>query len=86
MHLLAYGEKVKDADFLLFYLGWDERWGTKEYFGDYPCIDDSVLDHILCCKKQVFFFQRGTESGHITDGMKRLWLRCQTTSDTKYKL
>ena len=46
-HLLAYGEKVKDADFLLFYLGWDERWGTKEYFGDYPCIDDSVLEHIL---------------------------------------
>lgn len=28
-HLLAYGEKVKDADFLLFYLGWDERWARR---------------------------------------------------------
>ena len=45
--MLPYGEKVKEADFLLVYLGWDEFWGTKEYFGDYPCIDDSVLDYIL---------------------------------------
>ena len=45
--LLPYDEKVKDADILLFYLGWDERWGTEAYFGDYPCIDDSVLDFIL---------------------------------------
>ena len=33
-HLLPYGEKAANADFLLFYLGWDERWGTEEYFGD----------------------------------------------------
>lgn len=45
--LLRYGDKVKQADFLLFYLGWDVRWGTEAYFGDYPCIDDSVLDFIL---------------------------------------
>ena len=46
-HLLPYGEKIEEADFLLFYLGWDERWSTEEYFGDYPCVDDSVLDFIL---------------------------------------
>ena len=45
--LLRYGEKVEQADFLLFYLGWDVRWGTDAYFGDYPCIDNSVLDYIL---------------------------------------
>ena len=45
--LLPYGEKVKEADFLLFHLGWDMRWGTEAYFGDYPCIDDAVLDLIL---------------------------------------
>ena len=45
--LLPYGEKVKEADFLLFYLGWDDRWGTEAYFGDYPCIDDAVLKLIL---------------------------------------
>jgi kynurenine formamidase len=46
--LRPYGEKVNEADFLLFYTGWDSRWGTDDaYFGDYPCVDDAVLDHIL---------------------------------------
>ena len=45
--LHPYGEKVNEADFLLFYTGWDSRWGTEAYFGDYPCVDDAVLDHIL---------------------------------------
>ena len=42
-----YGDKVTQADFLLFDLGWDKRWGTDAYFGDYPCIDDEVLDMII---------------------------------------
>ena len=46
-HLSRYGPKAATADFLLFYLGWDARWGSEAYFGDYPCIDDSVLEYIL---------------------------------------
>ena len=46
-HLAPYGEKAEQADFLLFNLGWDTRWGTPSYFGDYPCLDDEVMDHIL---------------------------------------
>ena len=46
-HLSRYGTKAETADFLLFYLGWDTRWGSEAYFGDYPCIDDSVLEYIL---------------------------------------
>ncbi len=45
--LQKYGEKVKQADFLLFNLGWDKLWGTDAYFGDYPCVDDEVLDFII---------------------------------------
>lgn len=45
--LSRYDDKVQKADFLLFYLGWDARWGADAYFGDYPCIDDAVLDFIL---------------------------------------
>lgn len=41
------GSKIDQADFLLFYLGWDKYWGTEAYFGDYPCIDDEVLDYII---------------------------------------
>ena len=45
--LAPYGERVQQADFLLFNLGWDKRWGTESYFGDYPCLDDAVMELIL---------------------------------------
>ena len=45
--LRRYGEKTEKADFLLFNLGWDKRWGSASYFEDYPCIDMEVLDFIL---------------------------------------
>ena len=45
--LAPYGDDVAKADFLLFHLGWDARWGTDAYFGEYPCIDDEVLALIL---------------------------------------
>ena len=45
--LRPYGDLVRQADFLLFNTGWDSKWGTPEYFGDYPCIDEEVLDLII---------------------------------------
>jgi len=42
-----YGNKAEQADFLLFNLGWDKYWGTEAYFGDYPCVDDEVLNYII---------------------------------------
>ena len=45
--LARYGDAVAKAEFLLFCTGWDEKWGTPDYFGDYPCIDGDVLDLIL---------------------------------------
>lgn len=45
--LASCGERAEAADFLLFNLGWDKRWGEASYFGDYPCLDDEVLDYIL---------------------------------------
>ena len=46
-NLQLYGDKIDRADFLLFNLGWDKRWGSEDYFGDYPCIDNEVMDYIL---------------------------------------
>ena len=46
-HIRKYGEKVEQADFLLFNLGWDKHWGTDAYFGNYPCMDMEVLDYII---------------------------------------
>ena len=45
--ILQYGKDAENADFLLFYLGWDKRWGTDAYFGDYPCLDDAAMDYII---------------------------------------
>lgn len=45
--VMRYGEKAEKADFLLFNLGWDKKWGSTEYFGNYPCIDDGVIDFVI---------------------------------------
>lgn len=45
--LKKYGELPEKADFLLFNLGWDKRWSTEAYFGDYPCVDDELLEYII---------------------------------------
>ena len=42
-----YASLPEKADFLLFNLGWDKKWGTDAYFGDYPCVDDEVLSYIM---------------------------------------
>ena len=46
-HILKKGDKANEADFLLFNTGWDKLWGSDAYFGDYPCIDEAVLDFVL---------------------------------------
>ena len=43
----TYEKDAENADFLLFHLGWDKRWGTDAYFGDYPCLDDAAMDYII---------------------------------------
>ena len=45
--ILKYGKKAEEVDFLLFNTGWDKYWGTDKYFGDYPCVNDDVLDYVL---------------------------------------
>jgi len=46
-HLLNYGEKINEVDFLLFRFGWDSKWGTCDYFGNYPCLSLDLLDYII---------------------------------------
>lgn len=45
--LHPYGNLAEQADFLLFNTGWDTFWGTDAYFGDYPCVDDGLLNFII---------------------------------------
>ena len=47
LELLTSNEYVKEADFLLFNLGWDKKWGSAEYFYNYPCLSDKALEFII---------------------------------------
>lgn len=50
--LSAWVEKMTQADFLLFYTGWSHFWGEESYFGNYPVLDNSVLDYLIEHKKK----------------------------------
>lgn len=45
--LERYGDAAREAEFLLFNTGWDARWGTEDYFGDYPCLSFDAIDFVL---------------------------------------
>jgi len=51
-HIHAVKEKANQAEFLLFYTGWDKHWGTHTYFGDYPAINEEVADYLINTKKK----------------------------------
>ena len=40
------------ADFLLFYTGWDANWGQEKYFGEYPVVSLEVCQYLLDSKKK----------------------------------
>lgn len=40
------------ADFLLFDTGWSAHWGTPRYFGEYPYIDDEIVDYLIAHGKK----------------------------------
>lgn len=45
-------EKAELAQFILFYTGWDNRWGTDAYFGNYPYITEEVAEYLIRSKKK----------------------------------
>lgn len=48
----AVRQDADQADFLLFHMGWDTRWGKDSYFGDYPCISDEIVDYLISSRKK----------------------------------
>lgn len=78
--LQPYGEKLRQAEFLLFNLGWDKRWGTEAYFGDYPCVNDEVLDFIITgTYKGIGFDVFGIDpiADETLSRHKKLFARCE---------
>jgi kynurenine formamidase len=53
---MAHVDKVREdadaAEFLIFNTGWSKYWGSDEYFGDFPVIDDEVADYVKASGKK----------------------------------
>lgn len=45
-------EKSDQAEFILFYTGWDKYWGTNLYFGNYPYITEEVAHYLIQNEKK----------------------------------
>lgn len=45
-------EKANQAQFILFHTGWDKRWGTSAYFGEYPYITEEVAEYLIQSNKK----------------------------------
>ena len=45
-------EKANQAQFILFRTGWDRRWGTNSYFGEYPYITEEVAEYLIHSNKK----------------------------------
>lgn len=53
---MSYIDKVKEkadqAEYLLFYTGWDQYWGTSSYFGEYPYITEEIAQYLIHSNKK----------------------------------
>ena len=48
----AVRDKADKADFILFNMGWDKKWNTPDYFGNYPYITSEVAQYMIDTKKK----------------------------------
>lgn len=43
-------DRIRSADFVLFYTGWEKKWGTEEYFEDtFPVPTEAAAKHLVSC-------------------------------------
>ena len=47
--LRARSESLRCADFVLFYTGWEEKWGTEAYLSAYPVPDEEAARYLVSC-------------------------------------
>lgn len=45
-------ELADKADYLLFRMGWDARWGQESYYNDYPYITEEVAQYMIDSRKK----------------------------------
>lgn len=49
--LETYSEDIAHSDFVLFYTGWDRKWGKSEYFSNFPVLSKEAVEWL--CSYQI---------------------------------
>jgi kynurenine formamidase len=44
--ILPYQKRIKKAEFVLLYTGWDQLWGNPRYFEDFPVLEEEAADFL----------------------------------------
>lgn len=47
--LRAQNGTLLSVDFVLFYTGWEKKWGTDEYYGAFPVPDQEAARYLVSC-------------------------------------
>lgn len=45
-----FSSQIDDSDFVLFYTGWDKKWGSNDYFDDFPVLSENAAEWLCNCK------------------------------------
>jgi kynurenine formamidase len=42
-------EELQQAEFVLFYTGWEQKWGKPDYFSAFPVMDEEAARFLVSC-------------------------------------
>lgn len=46
LKLMSYREQLLKTDFVLFYTAWSKKWGSNEYFKNFPVLDEKAAEFL----------------------------------------
>ncbi len=45
-YLSQFEEIIKESDFVILYTKWSEKWGTEEYYSNFPALDKNSAEYL----------------------------------------
>lgn len=45
-YLSQFEDMIKESDFVILYTKWSEKWGTEEYFFNFPALDKNSAEYL----------------------------------------
>lgn len=46
-YLSQFENEIREADFIILKTNWSEKWGSEDYFKDYPALDKSGAEYLV---------------------------------------